>query len=57
MLYFYRIGYTQVQAEWNPIKNHVLKLARGVGFEDVLKGRFVKIDKHPKREAQKLYGN
>jgi len=54
MLYFYSIENARVRARWNPIKDYLLMLTRGLGFKEVLKGRFVKITQHPKRESQKI---
>ena len=39
---------------WDPLKNAWLKRARGLSFEDVLRGRYIGVEKHPSRPHQML---
>lgn len=39
---------------WDPIKSDWLKRIRGVSFEEVLRGKHLVIEDHPKRPGQKL---
>jgi hypothetical protein len=39
---------------WNLLKNNRLKITRGVSFEDILKGKLIRIKKHPKRKNQNI---
>jgi hypothetical protein len=39
---------------WNETKNERLRLTRGVGFKEVLTGRFLDVIEHPVRKDQQL---
>ena len=40
--------------KWNSVKDGRLKLVRGVGFEDILRSRFIKVRHHPRDVRQSL---
>ena len=39
---------------WNLLKSERLKKARGVSFEDILRGKLIAIKKHPLRKNQNI---
>ena len=39
---------------WDPRKSERLKRTRGVSFEEIIQGRQIAIQEHPKRPNQKL---
>lgn len=39
---------------WSLQKNEMLKMERGVSFEDVLGGRLIAIQEHPKKDHQQI---
>jgi len=42
------------EPKWNALKSERLKKVRGASFEDIFKGRYIKTEKHPSREHQRL---
>jgi len=42
------------EIRWNLLKSERLKRTRGVSFEEILQARLVAIQKHHKRESQKV---
>ena len=42
------------EIRWNLLKSERLKKTRGVSFEEILRARLVAIQKHPKKERQKV---
>lgn len=40
--------------QWNPLKSERLKFARGVGFEEILRCKFLEIVDHPTKPHQKI---
>ena len=37
---------------WNELKNRRLKLTRGITFNEIIKAKIIKVDKHPKKKNQ-----
>jgi len=42
------------ETRWNFLKSERLKRTRGVSFEEILQARLVAVQKHPKKENQKV---
>jgi hypothetical protein len=42
------------ETRWNLLKSERLKRTRGVSFEEMLQARLVAVQKHPKKENQKV---
>ena len=42
------------EIRWNLLKSERLKKTRGVSFEEILQARLVAVQKHPKKERQKV---
>lgn len=42
------------ETRWNLLKSERLKKIRGVSFEEILQARLVAVQKHPKKENQKV---
>lgn len=42
------------EIRWDLLKSERLKKTRGVSFEEILRARLVAIQKHPKKENQKV---
>lgn len=42
------------EIRWDLLKSERLKRTRGVSFEEILQARLVAIQKHPKKENQKV---
>lgn len=40
--------------KWNILKSERLKKARGVSFEEIIRGRLVAVKRHPKKEYQEI---
>ena len=39
---------------WNLLKNKRLRKTRGASFEDILRGKLVAVERHPKKENQNI---
>ena len=43
------------EVRWNPLKSELLKLTRGVSFEEIISGKLIDIREYPTRVNQKVY--
>ncbi|MEK6538452.1 MAG: toxin [Nitrospirota bacterium] len=43
-----------MEIHWNPLKSERLKRARGVSFEEIIKGKLIDIISHPVQRHQRI---
>lgn len=39
---------------WNPIKAELLKVLRGISFEEIIESRLIDVKEHPNRKWQRI---
>ena len=45
----------QKQVKWSALKSKRLKQVRGVSFEEILKGKLIRVGENPNRPNQNIY--
>ena len=40
--------------KWNKLKNDRLKKARGISFDEIIRGKLIAVKRHPKKEYQDI---